>query len=124
MNFFDLGYQRAMQRKKVFACAAVAESLLSGEEASLREAVESLRLALGNGWSATVAIQFLSGAKCNDVIQSLSGEDAVHKSRLYEVHLVAKEICATQNLGTVQSPDGIDFAELRRLLLASKDRPH
>lgn len=123
MNFFDLRYKRAMQRKKVFTCAAVAASLLSGEEASLREALESLRLELGNGWSATAAFQFLAGAKCNEVIQSLSGEEAVHKPWLYSVHLAAKEVCAMQNLDAVHAPDGIDFAELKRRLLESKDQP-
>ena len=123
MNFSETIYKREMQRNKLFICAAVAASVLSGEEENLREVLELLQLELGNGWSATAAVQFLTGAKCANVIQALSGEDAVYKPWLYAVHLAAKTFAATHNFGAVHIPDGIDFAELKRLLLESKDRP-
>ncbi|POR07958.1 hypothetical protein BV908_18425 [Diaphorobacter sp. LR2014-1] len=103
---------------KARLCAEAILAAIDGEEAIL-QALQLLKHGLGNNWSITTAMQYMSGRKGEFAADCA---DPQEKPRLYLAHLIAKQVCSENGLGAVTSPDGIDVAKLKALSQAVKDQ--
>lgn len=97
-------------------CANVILAALDGEEA-MQSAIAQLKIGVGKNWSHVTAVQFMSGRRGEFAADCATPEE---QASLHLAHLVAKLVCNEKGLGAVQSPDGLDLAKLRALVLAAR----
>lgn len=97
---------------KARLCANLILSSVDGQSA-IQLAVDQLKQGLGNNWSATTALQFMSGRRGEFAADCAEPHE---QARLYLAHLVAKQVCSDEGLGAVVPPDGIDVARLQMLV--------
>lgn len=103
---------------KARLCANLILSSLDGKSA-IQLAVDQLKQGLGNNWSATSALQFMSGRRGEFAADCAEPHE---QARLYLAHLVAKQVCSSEGLGAVVPPDGIDVARLHALVAAATNQ--
>lgn len=101
---------------KARLCANVILAVMEGEDA-VKSAIAQLKHGLGNNWSHITAFQFMSGRRGEFAADCAAPEEQV---QLHFAHLLAKQVCSQEGLGSVQSLDGLDMAKLRALALAVK----
>lgn len=101
---------------KARLCANVILAMIESE-AAMQSAIAQLKQGLGNNWSHITAFQFMSGRRGEFAADCAAPEEQLP---LHFAHLIAKQVCNQEGLGSVQSPDGIDVAKLRALALAVK----
>lgn len=101
---------------KARLCAEVILAISEGEDA-VALAVTELKKGLGNNWSITTAMQFMSGRR-----GAFAAECALlpERPRLHLAHLVAKKVCSDHGLGGVNAPDHVDVAQLSSLVSAAQ----
>lgn len=96
-------------------CAAVILAAVESEEA-VHLAIARLKEALGSNWSHVTALQFMSGRRGEFAADCSLPEEQVS---LHLAHLVAQQVCNEQNMAGVRSPDGLDVAKVRALVVAT-----
>ncbi len=101
---------------KARLCANVILAAVDGENA-MESAVAQLKQGLGNNWSRTTALQFMSGRRGEFAADCAPPQE---QAQLHLAHLVAKRVCSDEGLGAVAPPDGIDVAKLHSLIAAVK----
>jgi hypothetical protein len=97
-------------------CADVILAALDGE-AAMQSSIAQLKNGVGQNWSPVTALQFMSGRRGEFAADCAAPEE---QANLHLAHLVAKHVCSENGLGAVQSPDGLDMAKLRALVLAAR----
>lgn len=101
---------------KARLCANVILAVFAGDNA-MESAVVQLKLGLGNHWSPVTALQFMSGRRGEFAANCAEPQE---QAQLYLAHLVAKQVCSDEGLGSVVPRDGIDVAKLHSLVAAVK----
>lgn len=107
----------AFELRKARLCSSVILALLDDNSANIQESITALQKELGNGWSLTSAIQYMSGKRAKAALELGTANEQVS---MLMAHQVAREVCSKHGLGAVESLNEADMAELRALIQAKK----
>jgi hypothetical protein len=103
--------------EKARLCSSVILALVDGNSANIQKSTTALQKELGNGWSLTSAIQYMSGKRAKAALERGTADEQVS---MLMAHQVAREVCTTYGLGAVESLNEADMAEFRALIEAKK----
>lgn len=103
--------------RKARLCSSVVWAWLHGDPSKTKESIVALQNEIGNGWSLTSAMQFMSGKHAKAALEQGNAEEQVS---MLMAHQITREVCSKYGLGAVSSLNDADVAELRALIEAKQ----